>query len=138
MISILYVDDKIEFLDLVKLFMAKKGDFSINTCQSPFEALKAISTNKYDVIVSDYYMPGMDGLAFLRTIRDRGCKTPFIMCTGFGGDSEKDEALRAGADCYIIKGCDPGIFFETLSRAVITTVRDNGEKKDLDDFQQIQ
>jgi len=121
-VSLFYVDDKPEFLDLVKIFMAKKDSFSIQTCQSALEALEDLSLNHYDVIISDYFMPGMDGVAFLRALRGRGDATPFIMVTGFGGDCERDEALGAGADFYIVKEGDPGVFFDCLCRAVMTVV----------------
>ncbi len=129
MVSLLYVDDKPEFLDLVKIFMAKKDSFCIQTCQSALEALEDLSLNHYDVIISDYFMPGMDGLAFLRALRGQGDATPFIMVTGFVGDHERDEALGAGADFYLVKEGDPVVFFDSLCEAVMKAVGESGEMK---------
>jgi len=117
-ISLLCVDDKPEFLDLVKLFLERKGNFSIRTCQSAPDALADLSLNRYDVIVSDYFMPGMDGITFLRVVRERGDTTPFIMCTGISDASCREESLDAGANFFILKEGDPHAFFDLLCSVV--------------------
>ena len=67
MYSILYVDDDENLLNLNKIFMEKSGEFLIDTVSSAPEALEMIATARYDAILSDYQMPEMDGIEFLKT-----------------------------------------------------------------------
>jgi len=129
-ISLLYVDDKPEFLDLVRLFLERKGNFSIRTCQSASDALADLSLNRYDVIVSDYFMPGMDGITLLRAVRKRGDTTPFIMCTGISDASCREESLNAGANFFIVKEGDPHAFFDLLCSAISSLVGDRASGTD--------
>ena len=104
--KILMVDDERGILEQGKLFMGSKNDrFDIDTVLSAEKALEMIENAEYDVIVSDYKMPGMDGLEFLEEIREvRGLDIPFIVFTGRGREKVAMEALNLGADRYFQKG----------------------------------
>jgi two-component system OmpR family response regulator len=67
----------------------------------------------YDVIVLDRMLPGLDGLAILRTIRAAKVKTPVLLLTAVGGIDDRVEGLEAGGDDYLVK---PFAFAELLAR----------------------
>ena len=69
MISLLYVDDEPALLDLCLCFLEQEGDISVITVASAGEALALLASGKFDAIISDYQMPDIDGIAFLRTVR---------------------------------------------------------------------
>ncbi|MEW6306715.1 MAG: response regulator [Verrucomicrobiota bacterium] len=64
----------------------------------------ALQEGPWDVVVSDYSMPGFDGLAALRIIRESGLEIPFIMISGTIGEDMAVSAMRAGAHDYLLKG----------------------------------
>jgi CheY-like chemotaxis protein len=83
-LRVLYIDDEPGLLSIGKLFLEREGEFAVDTLTSAREALEHLSTGRYDAIVSDYQMPGMDGISFLRQIKASGNTTPFIIFTGKG------------------------------------------------------
>jgi len=105
-ISVLYVDDESAFLDVMKLTLERSGEFSITTAINAPSALQLLSANAYDAIVSDYQMPVMDGIAFLKAVRERFGTIPFILFTGKGREEIVIEAINNGADFYLQKGAD--------------------------------
>jgi PAS domain S-box-containing protein len=136
-IRVLYVDDEPALLEVARLFIEKIDNFSVDTVESAYGALDKIHASHYDVIVSDYQMPGMDGLELLRTLRSSGDTTPFIIFTGKGREEVVIKAFENGADFYIQKGGDPNSQFAELChkiRKVInlrkteTALRENEEK----------
>jgi len=107
MYRILYVDDENYLLDLSKSILEAKGEFVVDTLTSASEALKQHNLQQYDAIISDYQMPEMDGIAFLRAVRERFHTIPFILFTGRGREEIVIEAINNGADYYIQKGGEP-------------------------------
>lgn len=118
MITVLFVDDEPPLLDVSRLYLEKTGEIKVDTCYSAEQALEVLRGRVYDVIISDYEMPGMDGISFLKTVRKLGIDTPFIIFTGRGREHVVIEALNSGADFYIQKGGDPRSQFAELIHSV--------------------
>jgi CheY-like chemotaxis protein len=83
-IRVLHVDDELGLLKVAKQCLEMQGPFHVDTADSVEEALARLGKEKYNVIVSDYQMPGKDGLEFLKELREKGNAIPFIMFTGKG------------------------------------------------------
>jgi PAS domain S-box-containing protein len=118
MISVLYVDDEPGLLEVCKLFLEQKGEFSVDTIASAPEALALLGSKTYDAIIADYQMPGMDGIEFLKTVRASGNAVPFILFTGRGREEVVIQALNEGADFYLQKGGEPRSQFAELANKV--------------------
>jgi PAS domain S-box-containing protein len=106
MYSVLYVDDEEALLGLNKIYLEKTGDFSVDTVNSAQKALNKIPKRSYDAIISDYDMPHMDGIAFLKHVRSQHGNLPFLLFTGKGREEVVIEAVDNGVDYYIQKGQD--------------------------------
>lgn len=114
MISILYVDDEVALLEITRLYLEKTGDLTVETADSAADGLKKIQEFSFDVIVADYQMPEMDGIAFLKAVRQRFGDIPFILFTGKGREEVVIEAINNGVDFYIQKGGHPKSQFAEL------------------------
>lgn len=132
--KILFVDDEPDLLDQAKIFLKRElEDLDIDTVPSPPpEALELLENNEYDGVVSDYKMPEMSGLEFLRTVREeKNIDLPFIIFTGKGREEVAMEALNLGADRYLQKGGDPRSQYGVLSRAIVQEVRNWEREREL-------
>ena len=107
MYRILYVDDEPALLEVGKLFLEQSGQFSVDVMTSAPAALTLLNSKNYDAIISDYQMPDMDGIKFLKTLKASGNTIPFILFTGRGREEVVIEAINSGADFYLQKGGDP-------------------------------
>jgi PAS domain S-box-containing protein len=114
MISVLYVDDDENLLDIGKKFLEKTDSVIVDTALSAQQGLEKITAGHYDLIVSDYQMPGMDGIGFLKQVRNNFGDLPFILFTGRGREEIVIEALNNGADFYLQKGGPPKAQFAEL------------------------
>lgn len=123
MFKVLYVDDESDLLDIGKLFLERLGDITIDTSESAYEGLKKIARLQYDVIVTDYEMPGMDGIELLKTLRSQGRDIPIIIFTGKGGESVAIGALNNGADFYLQKSGDIHTQYRELNNMVVQVAR---------------
>ena len=117
-IRVLYVDDEPDLLDIGKLFLEESGDFTVTTALSAPEAIRLLEQEKFDAIISDYQMPGMDGIQFLVEVRTRFGPTPFILFTGRGSEEIVIQAINSGADFYLQKGGEPGAQFAELTHKI--------------------
>ena len=123
LIRVLHVDDEPTDLEITRIFLKReaKDNFDIVGVLSAEEALKKLKEERFDVIVSDYKMPGMDGLEFLETLRKNETHTnhlPFILFTGKGGEEVAKTAFNKGADRYIAKNGGPATRCTELACAI--------------------
>ncbi len=117
-IRALYVDDELGLLEIAKFYLEESGEFSVTTIDSVSAALDLLGKEKFDVIISDYQMPGMDGIEFLVEVRTRFGKIPFILFTGKGREEVVIQAINSGADFYLQKGGEPESQFAELSHKI--------------------
>ncbi len=110
----LYVDDEPDLLALAKIFLERTGKFRIDTAVSSTQAQEKLQSGTYDAILSDYQMPGMNGIDLLKFVRERYGNIPFILFTGRGREEIVIQALDNGADFYIQKGGEPRSQFAEL------------------------
>lgn len=125
MISVLYVDDEPDLLILGKLFLERTGKFVVETCTSADEGIRRIETRSFDIILSDYQMPGTDGISFLQQVRSRFGDLPFILFTGRGREEVVIKAIDSGVDFYLQKGGDPRSQFAELAHKLRIAVERN-------------
>jgi PAS domain S-box-containing protein len=122
MISVLCIDDEQSFIEMTRAFLELGGDMVVDAAPSPLEAIEMMKKHQYDAIVSDYQMPGMDGIRFLTYVRNRFGNIPFILFTGKGREEVVIQALNCGVDFYLQKGGDAKAQFAELAHKVRQSV----------------
>jgi PAS domain S-box-containing protein len=131
MFSVLYVDDASDLLELGKLYLEATGDFSITTADSADKGLELLEESSFDLILSDFDMPCMNGIGFLTEVRARYRDIPFILFTGRERDEIVVEAISHGADFYLQKGSDTKAQFAELAHKIRQAVRRQQAEKAL-------
>lgn len=118
--------------ELTKLFMKRKGydNFKFTTALSAEQGLEMLEKEKFDVVISDYEMPGMNGIEFLEKLRREGNGIPFIIFTGKGEERVAMEALNKGANRYITKNGAPAVLFDTLARYIQEVVEEKEREEE--------
>ena len=120
---VLHVDDDAGFASLTAATLeAADGGFEVVVETAADAALDRLAdAGSIDCIVSDYEMPGRDGLEFLRAVRSDHPDLPFVLFTGKGSEEVASDAFSAGATDYLQKG--PGIDqFELLAKRIENAV----------------
>ncbi len=123
MYKVLYVDDEPVLLEIVKIFLERTKEFTIDVTTSVNEVIKSEKLKTYDAIISDYQMPGIDGISFLKYVHTELGDIPFIIFTGKGKEDVVIAALNNGADFYITKGSDPRFQFDELANNIKKAVK---------------
>jgi CheY-like chemotaxis protein len=121
-LSILSVDDEPDLVELSKEILESLYGMRVQTTTSVQEALGLIKDVRFDAIVSDYQMPGMDGIDFLKKLRSEKDQTPFILFTGRGREEVVVQAIDSGADAYVQKGTDIRSAFAELAHKIRNSV----------------
>ena len=121
-ISILVVDDDPSILDVFRLILEQQPGFIVETLATSREALDLLDTRYFDVIITDFSMPDIDGLTLLREARARGCQSLFVIVTGKRLAHIAMDALNDGADFYVQKGPDITKEFSRLIEFINTSV----------------
>ncbi|MFB6179221.1 MAG: PAS domain S-box protein [Halorientalis sp.] len=121
-IRVLHVDDEPDQVELSSLYLEREREsLTVLTETSATDALSRLAETSVDCIVSDYDMPGMDGLAFLEMVRESHPELPFILFTGKGSEEIASDAISAGVTDYLQKevGSDQyAVLANRIERAV--------------------
>ncbi len=116
--KILVVDDSRATREVISGLLKGAG-YDVDTAEDGMQALRMLSKEDYDLVVTDINMPGMDGYELTKTIRETpGLKSlPVIMLTTLGSEEEKKKGEEVGADEYLVKGSfDPNEFLEIIRK----------------------
>ncbi|ABR46773.1 two component transcriptional regulator, winged helix family [Alkaliphilus metalliredigens QYMF] len=109
--KILLVEDDENISKIIKLYLEKEG-FVVSCCYDGIVACETFLKNKYDLVLLDLMLPGLDGYQVCQKIRETSY-TPIIMLTAKGDLEEKVKGLHIGADDYVTK---PFEIHELLAR----------------------
>ena len=118
---ILVIDDSKRDVLLLERTLQQAGDaaFSLTCVESAQAGLEALDANSYDLVLLDYYLPDMDGLAFLEAKQQRGYGAPVIMLTAFGQERLPVAAMQAGALDYFAKDqVSSSLLSKAISQAI--------------------
>ena len=103
--DVLVVDDNADLVDVVVEFLEREHDaIDATTATSADAALTKVRADPPDCVVSDYDMPGKNGLDLLREVRETHPDLPFILFTGKGSEEIASEAISVGVTEYLQKG----------------------------------
>jgi len=100
--NILLVDDDWQSLLSLGRFLSSEGH-KVDGHQDPASALAACATVSYDLLVSDYQLPDMDGLRLIQAVKDRQPRTKTILYSGLYSTAALQEARRHGVDVVLGK-----------------------------------
>jgi CheY-like chemotaxis protein len=114
-VSVLVVDDQADALSVLQRFL-EGAAATVRTASSATAALQMLSTQPFDVIVSDIAMPGMDGFAFAAELAKRGIDTPAIAVSASAFEIDVRNATAAGYKAHLSKPIDRAALLATVSR----------------------
>ena len=118
--SILIVDDSITTRTMERSILVANG-YRVDLAVSGEDAMEKVAGTRFDLIVSDIEMPGMDGFELTRKVRGlEGYQdVPVIIVSSRSRDEDKRRALEAGAQAYIVKGSfDQGVLLDTVDALI--------------------
>jgi len=105
MVHALLIEDDRKLASLLREFLAQHA-VEATVAEDSVHALRELQAQRFDILLLDLMLPGMDGLSLTRRIRERW-KTPIIMVTARGDDADKIVGLELGADDYLAKPFNP-------------------------------
>jgi len=145
---ILIVDDEVSYLDLLKGLLLDEGYSEVITESNPLNVMRILDSNEIDLILSDIYMPNLNGMELLEQITQKYPQIPVIMVTAVNDVKVALNAIDQGAYEFITKPPDIDRLFLTINRALekrlidlerntLREISDGHNKKTKDDFSDI-
>jgi two-component system, OmpR family, response regulator len=110
--KILVIEDDDDTANYVVQGLTQQGHV-VDRAPNGRDGLFLAAGETYDVLIVDRMLPGLDGLAIVKTIRGAGVKTPILFLTALDGIDDRVEGLEAGGDDYLVK---PFAFAELAAR----------------------
>jgi len=118
-VRVLVVDEDPDTLEVLELFLEREGDrIEVTTERDPNEAVDRVGSGSIDCVVSDYRMPGLNGVELCAAVREdvSGTDVPFFLFTGVTDEATREEAEAAGVTGVVHKGAGVDHFAELAER----------------------
>jgi putative methionine-R-sulfoxide reductase with GAF domain len=126
-VNVIHIDDEEDILYYSKTLLEEfEPRLKVTNVHSPTELFEELSSGKYDLVLSDYMMPDMNGIEIGEKVKSR-FKIPFILYTGQGSEEVAARAFGVGIDDYLRKEREPS-HFQVLAKRIIHNVE--RERKD--------
>jgi len=117
--KILAVDDSCSMRQMVRAALEAEG-YQVREAENGEQALAALDAESADLVISDLYMPTMDGLTLLRAIRQRPQHrfTPVLLLTTENGEEMKQRGRASGATGWLVKPFQPDQLRQVVARVL--------------------
>ena len=100
--QVLVIDDKRNILHVISAVLKREG-YGVVTATTGEEAISKFKNNQIDIVITDYLLPGMDGLKVLELVKEKDPSIPVILITAYGSIEMAVEAMKLGAYNYLTK-----------------------------------
>ncbi|WP_123534724.1 hybrid sensor histidine kinase/response regulator [Halosimplex salinum] len=128
-IRVLHVDDDRDLAELTATFLEREDDrFDVEIATDADEGEERLTAGAVDCIVSDYDMPGQNGIEFLESVRTEHPDLPFILFTGKGSEEVASDAISAGVTDYLQKGSGTDRYTVLANRIVNAVEHDRSRR----------
>lgn len=114
---VLLIDDERTTLRAIE-GMLQQHNFAVDAFSDPREAVAAFERDDYDIVLSDFYMPEMNGDEVLRAVRAVSSECPFLFLTVDSNLKQAVKLIQSGADDYIVKPIDPDVLVFRVRRSL--------------------
>jgi DNA-binding NtrC family response regulator len=115
--AILVVDDQASAAEFLRLLLSQQGH-EVATAANGVEALVALESRRFDLVLSDLDMPGMDGFELLHRVRQRWPELPVVTVTAISDVSKVVEAVQLGAVDYLLKPAEAPAVLNVVRKAL--------------------
>jgi DNA-binding NarL/FixJ family response regulator len=114
---VLVVDDDLVLGEALCDLLRQKGFDVVGQARTGPEAVALSRTSAPDVVLMDFRMPMMDGLQATTLIQEHSPTTQAVMFTAYDDETLKLEASETGVYCVLVKGCNPNLIVDMVTRA---------------------
>jgi NADH-quinone oxidoreductase subunit E/NADP-reducing hydrogenase subunit HndA len=131
--NILIVDDEQIVLKSCERILKPEG-YDVDTSISPSEALRMLQRNRYDLLITDIKMPGMDGLEFTRRAKTMDPDINVVFITGYPSQENIQESVNLSAFNYIMKPFSPVILTEVTEKAMKAAKKEEALQPEMENY----
>lgn len=116
--KILVIDDELDMLALLRMIIEDNTDYGVETTNNPFEGLKMMIQEDYDLVISDLKMPGKDAMELFDEMKEIKPDLPMIIITAYGSLEISEEAMKKGVADFITKPFRKDNILFTINRVL--------------------